>query len=73
MSTLTFKEHMDSRKDMYSNCKKVTIGSDFAVFEFEDLEDVEKALRFSESCNNLYHYTFDSNLVDKIVCFNSVK
>jgi len=70
MSALTFKNHMGTRKDMFTNCKKVTIGKDFAVFEFSNKEDIEKSMKFAESCNSIYNYTFDSNLTDKLVCFN---
>lgn len=64
---------MTTRKDMYTNCKKVTIGKDFAVFEFSNKEDVKKSMDFAETCNGLYNYTFDSNGEDKLVCFQPLK
>ena len=68
-SCMTFKEHMANRVTVFSDCDKVTIGEDFAVFEFEDAFDLNKAIKFAESCNKMYKYTFDSNLTDKLVCF----
>lgn len=67
---LSFKEHMESRVAMFDDCEKVTVGKDFAVFEFECAFDLQKALKFAEKCNKMYKYTFDSNQVDKFVCFN---
>ena len=69
-SCMTFKEHMENRATVFSDCKKVTVGKDFAVFEFEDAFDLDKALRFAVSCNKMYKYTFDSNLTNKLVCFD---
>ena len=67
---MTFKEHMENRVTVFSDCNKVTVGEDFAVFEFDDKDEVDKAMKFAESCNKMYKYTFDSNLTDKLVCFN---
>ena len=40
-------------------------------FEFDDNVDVARAVKFAESCNKMYEYTFASNLTDKLVCFNA--
>jgi len=69
-SCMTFKEHMENRATVFSDCLKVTVGHDFAVFEFEDAFDTNKALKFAVSCNKMYKYTFDSNLTNKLVCFD---
>ena len=70
LTTLTFEEHMESRSTVFDDCKKVIVGKDFAVFKFDCKFDAEKALKFANSCNNLYKYTFDFNDADQIVCFN---
>ena len=69
-NSISFEEHMKNRVTMFDNCQKVTIGKDFAVFEFEDAFDLKKAFDFADKCNKMYKYTFESNQVDKFVCFN---
>lgn len=69
---VSFKDHMKDRAFMMDRCEKATIGKDFAVFEFESKFDLEKALKFCDACNKLYKYTFDTNLTNKLVCFNKV-
>ena len=71
MNNMTFEEHMKSRGRLFTDCRKATIGKDFAVFEFDDKEAVAKAMNFAEACNKIYEYTFASNLTDKLVCFNA--
>jgi len=67
---LTFEEHMQTRVTLFDGCVKTTIGKDFAVFEFGDKEELEKAVKFAEACNRIYNYTLDSNKTDKLVCLD---
>ena len=67
---LIFEEHMQSRVSLFNGCVKATIGKDFGVFEFDDKEELEKAVKFAEACNKIYHYTMDDNKTDKLVCLN---
>lgn len=68
---IKFKDHMKDRTGLFDKCTKVTIGTDFAVFEFDDKDDLKKATELAEKCNKIYHYTFESNLVNKLACFNT--
>ena len=64
-----FKSHMEGRAGMFDNCKKVTIGKDFAVFQFDDAVDLNQSLKFAHTCNKSYSYVLETNSIDKLVCF----